>query len=294
MEIALASKCKLAFVTGGVKRDPSDKVKQDCWDTCNSMVISWILSSVFESIRKSVMFTNDAAEIWNHLQRRFSVTNGAKKYKMKALWVELEPSNMVPPITNLTPEVNAFIKALNDQKEELKLFQFLSGLDDDCGAQRSQILMLSKLSTVKEACNMIQQQETQREVFKHVKEEPKGMAMNTKKGDQMCGNCGKLGHITERCWTVVGYPNKNSKRFRENKFKGRERNKAAGGRDFSKGNQSLSKGKGRMAANVSGQTALNSGITAKKLEQLLKLLPTPSGGGDEDSTEEEGSLRQQD
>ncbi|KAL2902342.1 Gag-Pol polyprotein, partial [Bienertia sinuspersici] len=81
-EIALASKRKLGFVTGGVKRDRNDKVKQECWDTCNSMVISWILSSVSDPIKKSIMFMNEAAEIWKHLEKRYSITNGAKKYSL--------------------------------------------------------------------------------------------------------------------------------------------------------------------------------------------------------------------
>ncbi|KAL2941620.1 hypothetical protein RDABS01_029970 [Bienertia sinuspersici] len=40
MEIALASKRKLGFVTGLVVRDPEDKEKQDQWNTCNSMIIA--------------------------------------------------------------------------------------------------------------------------------------------------------------------------------------------------------------------------------------------------------------
>ncbi|KAL2904788.1 Serine--tRNA ligase [Bienertia sinuspersici] len=130
LEIALASKRKLGFMTGGVKRGVSDKLKQESWDTCNSMVISWILNSVSDDIKKSVMFMNDAYEIWNHLETRFSVTNGARKYsinkqiyeikqqgkpvseyytQMKALWVELETLNMTPTINTMTPEITAFL-----------------------------------------------------------------------------------------------------------------------------------------------------------------------------------------
>lgn len=63
MEIALASKRKLGFVTGSEKKS-TDAVKGEAWETCNSMIISWILSSISESIKKSIMFVNDASVIW--------------------------------------------------------------------------------------------------------------------------------------------------------------------------------------------------------------------------------------
>ncbi|KAL2923734.1 Gamma-glutamyl cyclotransferase aclK [Bienertia sinuspersici] len=53
MEIVLASKHKLGFVTGLVQRDPSNPEKQDLWDTCNTMVIAWLTSSMTPSIKES-------------------------------------------------------------------------------------------------------------------------------------------------------------------------------------------------------------------------------------------------
>ncbi|KAL2929544.1 Cytochrome P450 2C13 male-specific [Bienertia sinuspersici] len=67
-EITLASKRKLGFVTGVVERDANDKVKEDAKDTCNSMVISWILANVSDGIKKSVMYTNSAKQIWRQLE----------------------------------------------------------------------------------------------------------------------------------------------------------------------------------------------------------------------------------
>lgn len=46
MKIGLAAKRKLGFVTGVTKRDATDTVKAEAWDTCNSMIISWILNFV--------------------------------------------------------------------------------------------------------------------------------------------------------------------------------------------------------------------------------------------------------
>lgn len=40
MELALASKRKVGFVTGMVTRDKDDEKLQEQWDTCNNTVIS--------------------------------------------------------------------------------------------------------------------------------------------------------------------------------------------------------------------------------------------------------------
>ncbi|KAL2898961.1 DNA-directed RNA polymerase subunit beta [Bienertia sinuspersici] len=191
MEIALASKRKLGFVTGGVKKDG-----------------------------KSVICTIEATRIWKHLENRFSITNGAKKYSlnkqlyetkqggrliseyytdMNALWVDIEALSMMPAITNVTLEISAFVQAFNDRKEELRLSQFLNGLDEEYKSRMSQILMLSKLQSVDETYNMLQQEEYQRVIFKQGKEESDGQAMHSKKADVTCGNCGKDGHAIEKC-----------------------------------------------------------------------------------------------
>ncbi|KAL2940597.1 Retrovirus-related Pol polyprotein from transposon TNT 1-94 [Bienertia sinuspersici] len=315
LEIALASKRKLGFVTGGVKRDENDKVKQECWDTCNNMVISWILGSVSESIKKSIMFMSDACEIWKHLENRYSITNGARKYSlskqlyetkqsgrlvseyytnMKAIWVELENLNVLPAITTMTVEINRFVHALNEQKEEMRLFQFLNGLDEDYNSQRSQILMMSKLPSVYEACNMIQQEESQRELFKPGHNEVEPLAMHSKRADTVCSNCGKMGlstekfwafkacgkpgHSQEKCWTVIGYPGKMNKPQRDLKGKGK---------DPMKGRIRPHKGKGKLAAHAysNPDTTSSTGITTEQLEQLLRMLPVPSKGDNDDDTE---------
>ena len=68
MEIALASKRKLGFVTGSVKKEKSNAVKAEAWETCNSMIISWIFGSVSESIKKSILFVSNAHQIWRQFE----------------------------------------------------------------------------------------------------------------------------------------------------------------------------------------------------------------------------------
>ncbi|KAL2935319.1 Olfactory receptor 2G6 [Bienertia sinuspersici] len=58
MELALASTRKLGFVTGGVKKDKTNAVKQEAWETCNSMVITWILANVSDTIKRTTQTPN--------------------------------------------------------------------------------------------------------------------------------------------------------------------------------------------------------------------------------------------
>ncbi|KNA05629.1 hypothetical protein SOVF_188530, partial [Spinacia oleracea] len=227
-EISLAAKRKLGFLTGLVKRDPSDAVKQEHWDTCNNMVISWIIGNVTESIKKPVMFSTNAAQIWKQLDQRYSVTNGSRKYKLnkqiyemkqqgkpitdyytdlRGLWEELESLQTYPPNTSMTTEVNAFINALHQQQEEQRLFQFMNGVDDAYGGLRSNLLMMSHLPSVDSACSALQQEESQREILKPVKEESEPLAMYNKGTNENCSACRRIGHTREKCWTVVGEGN---------------------------------------------------------------------------------------
>lgn len=117
-------------------------------------MISWLLASVAEPIKKSVMFLNSFAEIWRQLETRFSVANGARKYKLskvvyetkqngrlladyyteiRSLWEELESLSDYPAITQVNTEVKAYIDVVHREEEEQKLFQFLNSLDEHFG-----------------------------------------------------------------------------------------------------------------------------------------------------------------
>lgn len=180
-EIQLSAKRKLGFVEGTLKRSVDDATEASQWDTCNNMVISWLHHNISDTIKQSVLFINSAYEIWQQLEKRFSLINGSRKYKlnrdlfsikqndmsvneyftsMSSLWQEIESMNLLPTIKTVTADIEALLKAIDVMKEESKLFQFLNGLNDKFSPQRSQLLMISPLPTVETTCAVIQQEES--------------------------------------------------------------------------------------------------------------------------------------
>ncbi|XP_074337518.1 uncharacterized protein LOC141674715 [Apium graveolens] len=231
MEIQLSSKRKLGFVNGTEVRSTTESPEAVQWDTCNSMVISWIHNNVCDSIKQSILFITSASEVWKQLEKRFQLTHGSRKYKiskevygmkqngatvneyftsLSSLWEELDSMNLLPTVTTTSDDISRLLKALHTQKEEGKLFQFLNGLDDVYSPQRSQLLMITPLPSVEMACAAIQQEESQREVLKSTFSFENNMsAMFTKSSTDrpmQCTICGGRSHSNDKCWNVVGYP----------------------------------------------------------------------------------------
>ena len=163
MEIHLSTKRKLVFVQGTLSRPVDDPVKQEQWDSCNNLVIAWIMNSVCESISRSILYVESAREIWIQLEKRFSLSNGSRKYRLnkdvysikqngssiseyytqiKGIWEELDSMIDMPKVSVANEEIANFLQAFGRMQEEQKLFQFLNGLDEVYKAQRSQILIM--------------------------------------------------------------------------------------------------------------------------------------------------------
>ncbi|GJW90194.1 cysteine-rich receptor-like protein kinase 8 [Tanacetum coccineum] len=258
MEIGLSTKRKLIFVKGTIPKPvvmsvtPENTIARaanvvdiEMWETCNNLVISWIMSSVCESKAKSVLFIGTASEIWTQLETRFSVSNRSRKYKLCK---------------------DTFgISQQGSSKEEQRLFQFLNGLDDCYSAQRSQLLLLNPLPSVENACAVIQQEDSQKYVFSNGLPVIKSTALFSKNaGKEKCSICGFKWNPQDKCWEKVKYP------IWHHKYKAQGKQNQSRSKEFEKGRGNEGNlNQRKTAANVtSGSNSFT--FTSEQFENLIR------------------------
>ncbi|GJZ45341.1 cysteine-rich receptor-like protein kinase 8 [Tanacetum coccineum] len=244
------------FIKGTVVRSATDANLAELWDTCNNM------------------------EIWQQLEKMFSFSDGSRKYKlnkdtyeitqsgcsigeyytkMKCVWEELVNINVLPVISVINPKVSVFLAALNKQKEDQRLFQFLNGLEEHFSHQRSQILMIYPLPSDEVACSLLQQEESQRLLFKSSVGIESTALLSKKVVKDKCSICRFKWHPPEKCWEKVGYPPWHAK------FKGSQQARQS--------RQVQTNGRNQFASRTTAHVKSgNISFTPQQFEQLMKTM----------------------
>lgn len=181
MRRALRTKNKICFVDGDFKKpDTADDPLLDAWGRCNDLVVSWIHNSVSASVKSSLIYVDDARDMWNKLKDRYSQQNGPRILqlkkaiaglmqeqdsvsvyygKLKVLWDELSNYD---PITNCS---DGKLKVLLDRQQRDYVIQFLMGLNDTYANVRDKVMLLDPIPSVNRIFSMVQQQEMQHKMM---------------------------------------------------------------------------------------------------------------------------------
>ncbi|XP_009783139.2 uncharacterized protein LOC107786055 [Nicotiana tabacum] len=187
------------------------------------------------------MYASSAQVVWNDLHERFDKVDGSRSYnlykqiatmsqgttsvsayfsRLKDLWEEFEA--LVPAPGCDCPKSREFVIYL----QKLKLFQFLMGLNDSYGQARSQILLMSPMSSVNQVYAMVISDESQKsvgnnagllganptsgtnqyDVAMYTKTSGNNQRMTRKDFNLFCDICKMRGHSKENCYKVVSYP----------------------------------------------------------------------------------------
>lgn len=184
MTTALIAKNKLEFVNGILLRPDNDDLLFQAWIRCNSMVVSWIRNSISPQICSSIMYLENARDIWLDLRDRFSVCDSAHIYQLrqKIMTLSQGPDDINTYFTNLrivwdeykntqpvswcvctTCRCRSSTKWHNHQEEEC-VMQFLIGLNSSYSQIRSHILSMVPLPTLSKVFSLVLQEERQRSI----------------------------------------------------------------------------------------------------------------------------------
>ncbi|XP_074299746.1 uncharacterized protein LOC141630902 [Silene latifolia] len=241
----LDAKNKLAFVEGTInkpilKEGAVETMESVAWRQCNAMVKSWLRNVIEEELQPSITFSGTVSEIWKELRERFASGNAPRVHQLKgdiidckqaknqsvvnyytqlkAIWDELASYSKVPTCTC------GAAAAMNKEREEEKVHQFLMGLDSSLyGNLRTHLLMEDEVTSLSRAYALVLREERHRAVTKE-KEEVVEAAMASKvvdtsmrsrsdaaTGEQdeqskifYCGYCTKPWHTEDRCWYKPG------------------------------------------------------------------------------------------
>lgn len=75
MLIALRAKNKLMLIDRSLKRPESTSSTLFQWERCNVIMSSRIMNSVSKEIFVAIVYTTDAAKVWEDLKERFDKVN---------------------------------------------------------------------------------------------------------------------------------------------------------------------------------------------------------------------------
>ncbi|GAU34265.1 hypothetical protein TSUD_365630 [Trifolium subterraneum] len=180
MTVSLRSKNKLYFINGSLPRPSDDDHDSLAWDKCNTMVMSWILNSVEVEIAQSVLWMNNASEIWKELRDRFyqgdvfrishiqeeicTLKQGDSSIssyytKLKKLWQELDDFRPIP-ICECDITCTAITK-IRQYRDGDQVIRFLKGLNEQYTAVRAQIMLMDPLPDISKVYSLLVQQKRQ-------------------------------------------------------------------------------------------------------------------------------------
>ncbi|KAG5547669.1 hypothetical protein RHGRI_013386 [Rhododendron griersonianum] len=297
VEIALSVKNKLGFVTGKFKK-PSKSTDPDefnLWERANHMLISWFSHSVSPDLVPSVLFAPTAQHVWEDFQARFAQGNLPRIFQIQSSIGSHVQGAM--SIANYYTKLRGFWgdccqcgerSKRHAHHNEDRLMQFLMGLNDTYNPIRGQILLLKPVPDIREAYNMVTQDEKQGEIGNNSPADNFSVAAavrfskssnpnkfsgnssfspsNSNTEGLFCKYCKKDTHTIENCYKLYEFPlghPRHDPNFKPKSYRPGHQNQQHGAR---------SNPTAAHAVSLNDATPPLSGLSAEQYQQLTTIM----------------------
>ncbi|KAL5572020.1 hypothetical protein UlMin_021617 [Ulmus minor] len=298
MSMALIAKNKIGFVDRSISRPEDDDSLLSFWFRCNNMVMSWILNAVSKDIADSIMYVNNACDMWTDLHERFHQSNGPRIFQLKQqIHALVQGSNDVSSyftkLKTLWDELSDFrpfpachcggMKDLVAYQHQDYVLQFLMGLNESFSQIRAQILMIEPLPSINKIFSLVIQEERQRSLNScsvlplSATYGVNSSNYNVSKGRRVkpvCTYCGYYGHTVDKCYKKHGYPPGFTPKSQSPSYS-KEGGPNRWSNKWSSGNSKATVAQANVLADSAGSTtsSLNS-LSANQCQELISLLST--------------------
>lgn len=239
MKTTLTSRKKFGFLDGSIKRPEEGSPDLEDWWTIQALLVSWLKMTIDPSLCSSISHRDVAKDLWDHLKKRFAVTNGPHIQQLKAelacckqrgltiqayygklnqIWDNMMTHRPVRVCKCGKCECDLGTLQEQDHEEE-KVHDFLCGLDDNYRTVRSTLVSRVPIQSLEEVYNVGRQEEDLKinvrrseeaaEVASYAIQARSRMSlMRNEEHDQMtsCKHCQRTGHSLDSCFAVIGYP----------------------------------------------------------------------------------------
>jgi hypothetical protein len=241
MKRALGAKNKLAFIDGTMAIPTPLDLNRAQWERGNYLVYSWILNSVSDPIASTIVFHDNAIDVWLDLQERFSkadrirvatlrtsinnLKQGTKSVleyftELKSLWEELYSHRPLPNCTCVHPCRCPAMQLVRNYRLEDQVIQFLTGLNDSFSIVKTQVLLMDPLPGLNKVYSLVVQEENNHPPVAAIDESSslinaaqksayrgKGTSNGGgKNNSKYCTFCHRNNHVVEFCYAKHGYP----------------------------------------------------------------------------------------
>ncbi|XP_075099517.1 uncharacterized protein LOC142176283 [Nicotiana tabacum] len=148
--IAILGRNKLGFIDDTCKKESFGTNLVDLWERCNAIILPWIMNCVSPELLSGIVYSSNSSEVWNDLEERFDK-------------IDCRVDSLALDLGCDCAKSGGYVAFM----ENLKLLQFLMGLNESYEQARSQILMIILVPTVNKAYSMLMEHAGEQECTKH-------------------------------------------------------------------------------------------------------------------------------